>query len=367
MCDALVEIEISHLTMKYGDTVAVNDVSLNIPEGELLVLLGPSGCGKTSTMRCVVGLEQPASGTIRIGDEVVYSSDGGRNVPTDKRECGMVFQSYAIWPHKTVAQNVGFPLKMQRVPRDQIRARVEETLELVGLAGFGPRGASLLSGGQMQRVALARSLVADPRVLLLDEPLSNLDAKLRERLRFELKEIQLDLGLTAIYVTHDQSEALALADRIAVMNDGKIAQLADPVTIYQSPNSRFVADFLGMSNLFSAHVTATEEGATKVKLTESGLELRATAVAPGPEVVACIRSEAAQVQSGTAAWRDDGANCLRGVVEVASFLGTQVRYQVELEAGVVLDIAAPNTTEVIPRGTPVTVTIPEEHVLLLPA
>jgi len=263
-------IRIRDLVMHYGDTLAVDHLDLDVAEGEMLVLLGPSGCGKTTTMRCIAGLETPTAGTVQIGGTTVFDSATGQAVPPHKRDVGMVFQSYAIWPHKTVFQNVAFPLRMKGVPRSEIAARVSEMLALVGLEGLGSRGASNLSGGQMQRIALARSLVMRPRVLLLDEPLSNLDAKLRERLRFELKEIQQNLKVTSIYVTHDQTEALALADRIAVMDTGRIAQLDAPDGLYRRPSSVFVADFMGYTNIFPALVSP--DGA--LRLHDSGLELR---------------------------------------------------------------------------------------------
>ena len=273
------EIKVRNLTVKFGDNVAVNDLSLDIEDGEMLVLLGPSGCGKTTTMRGLVGLQKPAAGSIAIGDEVVYDSTRGVNVPTNARNIGMVFQSYAIWPHLTVAQNVAFPLRMQKVPKAEIRQRVEAVLESVGLQDFGPRGASRLSGGQMQRVALARSLVMRPRMLLLDEPLSNLDAKLREKLRYELRELQQSLGMTAVYVTHDQSEALALADRIAVMRKGIIEQLAGPVEMYRNPRTSFVADFLGVDNIFAARVTGSHgSGGSVARLDGSAVEIAAAVV-----------------------------------------------------------------------------------------
>lgn len=362
------QINISNMTMKYGDFTAVKSLDLNINEGEMLVMLGPSGCGKTSTMRCVVGLETPTEGTISIGDNVVFSSEPKRNVPTNLRRCGMVFQSYAIWPHKTVAQNVAFPLRMQGVSTKDAQGKVEETLDLVGLHGFAERGASLLSGGQMQRVALARSLVANPRVLLLDEPLSNLDAKLRDRLRFEIKEIQLKLGLTGIYVTHDQSEALALADRIAVMNEGRIIQLADPVEIYERPNSRFVADFLGMSNLYASTVVSRDGDHTTVRLNETGLELRSTTPAEvGEEIYACIRPESATIVKGELpSEQTNGANVLRGSIDVASFLGTQIRYQVDVNGGPSLDVAVTKVgNQLLPVRTDVHSLINAADVMLL--
>ena len=211
------KITLEHLSLKYGANTVVKDLDLQIADGESLVLLGQSGCGKTSTMRCIAGLEQPSGGRITIGDTVVHDSERRVTVAPYKRNVGMVFQSYAVWPHRTVFENVGFSLKMKKVPKEEAARRVRKALAIVGLADFETRGASQLSGGQMQRVALARSLVMQPSVLLLDEPLSNLDARLRERLRIELREIQLEQNLTTVYVTHDQIEAFALADRIALM------------------------------------------------------------------------------------------------------------------------------------------------------
>src|SRR5262245_41435073 len=244
-------IEVRNLSKSFTGTRAVVQVNLDIAEGEMLVLLGPSGCGKTTTMRCVAGLENPNSGRISIGGKVVYDSDKGISVPANQRHVGMVFQSYAIWPHMTVFENVAFPLEMASVGRAEIKRRVADILKLVGLSGFEDRGASYLSGGQMQRVALARSLVMEPSVLLFDEPLSNLDARLRDHLRIQLRELQTQLKITSIYVTHDQREALALADKIVVMQSGHVVQEADPVTLYHRPRSAAIADFLGYSNIFA--------------------------------------------------------------------------------------------------------------------
>jgi iron(III) transport system ATP-binding protein len=256
------KVAIENLTLCYEGNTVVRDLDLEIADGESLVLLGQSGCGKTSTMRCVAGLETPSIGRIAIGDRIVHDSATGRVVPPHKRNVGMVFQSYAVWPHRTVFENVAFSLRMQKVGKVEIRQRVLDTLDLVGLRELADRGASLLSGGQMQRVALARSLVMRPSVLLLDEPLSNLDARLRERLRMELRELQLRLALTTVYVTHDQAEAFALADRIALMQKGRIVQIGTPEQIYKNPVCASVADFLGVGNIFSC--TAGERGAMQL-------------------------------------------------------------------------------------------------------
>jgi iron(III) transport system ATP-binding protein len=233
---------------------AVDGVSFEIPEGRIFTLLGPSGCGKTTTMRCVAGLEKPERGEIVIGDQAVFSASRRLFVPPNKRSIGMVFQSYAIWPHMTVFDNVAFPLVVEKRARAEIRARVAEVLKVVGLSGLEDRSAPRLSGGQQQRVALARALVKRPRMLLLDEPLSNLDAKLREEMRFEIRQLQRQLGITTLYVTHDQGEALALSDLIGVMRAGKIQAVGSPQEIYNRPANRFVAGFVGLANFLDGKI-----------------------------------------------------------------------------------------------------------------
>ena len=233
---------------------AVDDVSFDVAAGEIVVLLGPSGCGKTTTLRCVAGLEQPSAGTIAIGGTIVSAPEQGILLPPRRRNIGMVFQSYAVWPHMTVWQNVAYPLRTRRLGRSEATAKVDAVLALVGLANYAQRQVTALSGGQMQRVALARSLVYEPQLLLLDEPLSNLDAKLRLRLRDDLRRIIKKSGVTALYVTHDQSEAVALGDRIGVMRDGKLLQLAAAAAIYNRPADLFVAHFTGASNLLAGRV-----------------------------------------------------------------------------------------------------------------
>lgn len=361
------KIEIEHLTKRYGAVAAVDDLSLTIGEGEMLVLLGPSGCGKTTTMRSIVGLEEPTAGRIRVGDTVVYDSARGINVPSNRRHMGMVFQSYAIWPHKTVYENVSYPLERQGLARAAIATRVAETLALVGLANYAERGASLLSGGQMQRVALARSIVAQPRVLLLDEPLSNLDAKLRDRLRFELREIQQRLGITAVYVTHDQSEALALADRIAVMRDGKIVQLDTPMAIYSRPANTFVADFLGVGNILPGHVVGTEGGLSEVALKPGELRVRsATPAKPGESTHVCVRPEHLALTPTRPNGHDDGGcSVLPVTVEVATFLGNQVRYLVNCNEQFKLNVISTETGTVYPRGAALFASLDAGNVQLL--
>ena len=359
-------VQLENIVKTYDGSVAVDDLTLDIEQGEFLVLLGPSGCGKTTTMRSLVGLEEPTAGRIRVGGQVLFDRKKGINVPANQRGMGMVFQSYAIWPHMTVFQNVSYPLEMQRLPRAETRRRVEEMLELVGLGGLGPRGASQLSGGQMQRVALARSLVMRPKVLLLDEPLSNLDAKLRDKLRFELRAIQQELGTTSVYVTHDQAEALALADRIAVMRAGKIVQLEAPTELYRRPANTFVADFLGASNLLRGVVDWKGGQSPHVRLADSPLCLPiaadGTPPADGSETHLSIRPEVVDLLDASAG---SSPSRLPAVVKVASFLGTHVRYHVQLVDGPDMYVMSNDTEHLLKAGSPVVVAIPPSSVQVL--
>jgi iron(III) transport system ATP-binding protein len=248
------QIEVKDLIIHYGDVMAVKGVSFTVRRGEHLTLLGPSGCGKTTTLRAIAGLEQPSAGEIRIGGQVVYSSAGRVQVPTEKRGVSMVFQSYAIWPHMTVFDNVAYGLRVRRIGKQEIAEKVRWALELVRMGDLADRSAAKLSGGQQQRVALARSFVFAPTVILFDEPLSNLDAKLRAEMRLEIKELQHQLGITSVYVTHDQEEALAISDRVIVMHAGVIEQIGTPNEIYDTPRSAFVADFVGAANVIHGHL-----------------------------------------------------------------------------------------------------------------
>jgi iron(III) transport system ATP-binding protein len=244
-----VMVSLDHLSKHFGAERAVNDVSLAVAQGEFVTLLGPSGCGKTTTLRCIAGLERPDGGEIRIGGDVVASAERGVYLNPEDRNIGMVFQSYAVWPHMTVFDNVAYGLRVRRAPAAVVRERTTRALELVGLGHLTERYATKLSGGQRQRVALARAIVYEPRVVLFDEPLSNLDAKLREQMRVELVRLQREVGITSLYVTHDQSEALVMSDRVVVMDKGVIQQIGDPQTIYARPANTFVANFIGVANL----------------------------------------------------------------------------------------------------------------------
>ena len=248
------------MSKRFGSVLAVDGVSLTVADGRLLTLLGPSGCGKTTTLRMIAGLEQNDSGRVAIGGRIVSDPAHGVFVTPERREIGMVFQSYAIWPHMTVFANVAYPLEVRHRPAAEIRARVIESLQLMEMAQLAERPATALSGGQQQRVAIARALVFRPRVLLMDEPLSNLDAKLREQMRVELRALQQRLGITTVYVTHDQEEAMALSDEIAVMHEGRVLQLAPPETIYARPASRTVAAFVGTPNLLDAKAREVQPG-----------------------------------------------------------------------------------------------------------
>jgi iron(III) transport system ATP-binding protein len=305
---------------------AVDGVSFVIPAGEIVVLLGPSGCGKTTTLRCVAGLEHPTAGSISIGGRIVSSPADGVMVPPRQRDIGMVFQSYAVWPHMTVAQNVRYPLKARRMRGAEADRRVGEALDLVGLHDFASRPVVSLSGGQMQRVALARSLVYRPHLLLLDEPLSNLDAKLRVRLRDDLRRILKATGMTALYVTHDQSEAVVLGDRVGVMRDGKLLQMAPPDEIYNRPADLFVANFTGASNELAGRLIARNGAFGTVDL---GGGARAEAslrepLAPGDAVRIALRPE------NIALGQHNGANTYQARVVDRRYQGTQTVYDIDL-------------------------------------
>jgi iron(III) transport system ATP-binding protein len=334
---------------------AVDGVGFSVPAGEIVVLLGPSGCGKTTTLRCVAGLEHPTAGSISIGGRVVSAPTQGVLVPPRHREIGMVFQSYAVWPHMTVRQNVVYPLRQRRVTRAEADRKVDETLALVGLSEYAERSVVQLSGGQMQRVALARSLVYRPQLLLLDEPLSNLDAKLRLRLRDDLRRILKQTGMTALYVTHDQAEAVVLGDRIGVMRDGKLLQMASPDAIYNRPADLFVANFTGASNLIEGRVVG-RDGDFGVVEVNGGARLEAClapAIAVGATVCIAIRPENVEVG------RQGGTNAFRARVVERRYQGTQTVYDLDL-FGCRLEALELGTAARHEVGAEAAVTLPRE-------
>jgi iron(III) transport system ATP-binding protein len=314
-------VVLENVTKRFGRTLAVDQVSLQIEPGELVTLLGPSGCGKTTTLRIVAGLETATEGRVFIGEAEVT------HLPPNARDVTMMFQSYALFPHLTVFENVAYGLRVLRWPETKIKQSVQEVLELVGMPGMEGRSPSALSGGQQQRVALARSLVLHPKVLLFDEPLSNLDAKLRKRMREEIRLLQQRLGITAIYVTHDQAEALAISDRIVVMDRGRISEIGTPLDLYHAPGNRFVAEFIGEANFLPATVEAVAEGWANVKIGPQSLRVRSRPVSPGP-VTVLARPEAIRIRV-----EGDG---LTGTIEKVSYLGSSADYTVETALGSVL-------------------------------
>ncbi len=325
---------------EFGSFTAIPDLSLDIEPGELVTLLGPSGCGKTTTLRMLAGLETPTRGRILIGGEDVT------RLPANRRDVSMVFQSYALFPHMTVAQNVAYGLESGGMKAAEARGAADKGLDLVGLSGLGKRLPSELSGGQQQRVAVARALVLEPQVLLLDEPLSNLDARLRRRVRTEIRDLQQRLGFTAVYVTHDQEEALAVSDRIVVMRDGIIEQAGSPRELYEEPVSEFIADFIGEANVLPADVLGVEGGDAQVSIGGVELTLPARGATPGPARVAA-RANAITVTEG-------GVPGLGGRIASSAYLGDHVEYEVETDTGRLFAIDTGGDTP-LPAGTEVAV------------
>ncbi|HEY7744171.1 MAG TPA: ABC transporter ATP-binding protein, partial [Burkholderiales bacterium] len=338
---------------------ALEDVDLTIAANQIFTLLGPSGCGKTTLLRCIVGLEAPDSGEISIGGQTVWSKARNVNVPPEKRGLGMVFQTYAIWPHLNVFDNVAYPLQVRKTAKDVIRERVEKTLRFVQLEGFGERPATKLSGGQQQRVALARALVAEPKVILFDEPLSNLDAKLREETRKELKAFLSELQITAVYVTHDRVEALALSDTIAVMRAGRIIEVGSPQKIYFNADTQFVADFIGRANLVKARVRAQEAARTVVDCGLGAIACARRDLPVDAEVTLCIRPEFIHISGGAAS----GENVVNGRIDSQVFVGES--YESEIRAGSELLLARVDPDAGLKVGDPVNFRLEPAHCLLV--
>jgi iron(III) transport system ATP-binding protein len=366
-------VMVNHLSKRFGSAPAVNDVSFSVTRGTMVSLLGPSGCGKTTCLRCIAGLETPTAGSITIGGVTVSDVAQGIEVPPDKRSIGMVFQSYAVWPHMSVFKNVAFPLKYRKEGKQGIEERVQNVLALVGLSDFAHRPATNLSGGQQQRVALARALVAEPQLVLFDEPLSNLDAKLRERMRVELLALQQRLQFTAIYVTHDQLEALSLSDQMVIMDKGMICQKGGPVEIFKNPRTPFVADFMGGSNLIQGRVIDQRDSSyvsVEIKGIDAELICRThdAQVTRGTPVMVSFRPDSTDIEpkdtEGPMDRTRKDLNRLPARVKAALFLGQHYEYSVEV-AGVLLK-AISRSTEQLPPDTPVYVTVAKDNCLALP-
>jgi len=330
-----IAVELRDVIKRFGDVVAVDHVSLRIHDGEFFSLLGPSGCGKTTTLRMIAGFEQPTEGELFIADQPVAG------VPAFERNTNMVFQSYALFPHMTVAQNVAFGLEMKRIPRAEINQRASEALEMVRLPRMEDRRPNQLSGGQQQRVALARALVNRPSVLLLDEPLGALDLKLRKEMQIELKDLQHRVGITFVYVTHDQEEALTMSDRIAVMHEGRVLQVGSPTEIYERPNCRFVADFIGETNFLDGEVVGRDDGHVAVKI-RPGVTIRVPAGEESPahtQVTVAIRPEKINLLDEPPS---DEKICLPGVIQEVVYIGTDTHFQISLAEDLVIRVRQQN-------------------------
>ncbi len=346
-------ILVQDLTKRFGSVNVVNRVGFAIEKGEMFTLLGPSGCGKTTLLRLIAGFYAPDEGDIRFDERVV------NDVPPHERGIGMVFQNYALWPHMTVFQNVGYGLKLRKIGRAEIAGRINGVLEKVKLTGLGDRYPGQLSGGQQQRVALARALVLNPEILLLDEPLSNLDAKIRIQVRAEIRKLQKELGITTIYVTHDQEEALTLSDRIAVFNQGKVFQIGPPKVLYERPANRFVADFIGINNLIDGTVRAVDAQQRRLRVQTVLGELSTLFdehFRAGDPCVVSIRPENAALDGEPAA----DCNRVQGRIGFAAYLGNTLRYDVELGQGMIfkVDIRDPWHHEQRAMDSSVTVNFP---------
>ncbi len=347
----MASVELRNLTKRYGSLAVVDDISLTIEHGKLVCLLGPSGCGKTTTLRLLAGFVDPSAGEIRVGDRLISSP--ANTVPPERRNMSMIFQSYALWPHMTVAENIIYGLKLRKLPRDVIGAKLDAILATTKLAALAERYPGELSGGQQQRVALARALIVEPETLLLDEPLSNLDANLREEMRFEVRRLHDTYRYTTVYVTHDQSEAMTTADVICVMNGGKIEQAGSPEEIYDRPRSEFVARFIGSSNV----VKGKGLDGGRIELAGIALQCSGERVVPGAPTAVSIRPHGITL---TAAPPQNADNVLPATVVRQVFLGDSRDYMVELKDGTQLrTVTAP--ADNIPHGSAVWLHLPAER------
>jgi spermidine/putrescine ABC transporter ATP-binding subunit len=352
----MVKVVLKGITKRFGEVLAADEVNLEVNDGELFTFLGPSGCGKTTTLRMIAGLEQPDEGSM------FFDEDEVTNLPTNMRNTGMVFQNYALWPHMSVFNNIAYGLKVRKVTKEEIKGRVQKVLELVNLSGLGSRYPTQLSGGQQQRVALARALVIEPSVLLLDEPLSNLDAKLRVRMREEIKELQKRLKITTIYVTHDQEEAMVISDRIAIQNKGRIRQVGSPTEIYNRPQSLFIATFIGGGSLLEG---VADKAGAKIEVKIDNIKIQGLSSSDEQEIkkgdkVACVlRPENFVTEKPKAA-----SNQLQGVVEWTAFVGSHTEVRINIDGRRLLVHVPPDVE--VPVGKDIVIYIPQEDTIVLP-
>jgi iron(III) transport system ATP-binding protein len=362
----LASVDLRGLTKRFGSLAVVDSVSLKMDHGQLVCLLGPSGCGKTTTLRLIAGFLEPSDGEIHVGDRLVSSKV--RTLPPEQRNMSMIFQSYALWPHMTVTENIVYGLRLRKMDRDTIGKKLAAILATTKLEALAQRYPGELSGGQQQRVALARALIVEPPTLLLDEPLSNLDAKIRVQVRAEIRKLQKELGITAVYVTHDQEEALAMSDRIAVFSLGKVCQVGPPKALYERPTTRFVADFIGINNLLDGTVQSVEGPHGTLRAATALGELLAIhdkRLGAGERCVICIRPENVALSTEPAGER----NHFKGKITFTAYLGNTLRYDVDLGGGITfkIDIGDPWHHEQLPIGTPVALSCPIGSTLAIPA
>ena len=352
-------VELANITKLFGPIRAVDNVSLKIGEGEFFTLLGPSGCGKTTLLRTIAGFYSPDAGEIRFGDRLI------NHIPAHRRETGMVFQNYALFPHLCVFDNIAYGLRARKIPKPEIAERIGRIIKSVQLEGLEHRAPSKLSGGQQQRVALARALVISPQILLMDEPLSNLDAKLRVSMREEIRRIQKELGITTIYVTHDQEEAMAVSDRIAILNRGRLEQVGTPAEIYYRPESRFAAEFMGSSNIIEMEVTGWDGDHSRINAEIDGQTFSLRGENPaGARITLSVRPEWIRV---VAEPRDGEANILPGTVLSSSFLGSMIRYRVSGPGGkpVVIEVHDPDEGTIRKDGETLWYQLPPDRPLVI--
>ena len=348
------DLKLENITKRFGKVTAVNDVSLEIPHGKLITLLGPSGCGKTTILRMIAGLETPTSGHLYLGGEDIT------HLPPNERKITMVFQSYALFPHMNVYENIAYGLRVMRWSEDRIREAIQEAVKMVGLEGLTQRGSNELSGGQQQRVAVARALVLKPKVLLFDEPLSNLDAKLRKHMRGEIRNLQKDLGITSVYVTHDQSEALAISDQIVVMENAVISQLGAPKELYTRPANPFVADFIGEANIIDVNVLGIQNEFARVRLDSVEVSVPYfRAPQAGEQAKLVIRPEDIRIST------DSHVQGLKGVVKFAQYQGASNDYIIDTKAGELSMNDYESKETLLDRGTQVYLTFREDRLFLI--